>query len=70
MGNSYEGEDEGMEDLKDIPKAARRYINHHLGNSLTSLSACLSVDDIEGSKEAVAHIIDDLKRAGFFRIIK
>jgi hypothetical protein len=59
-----------VEALKDIPKAARKYINHHLGNSLTSLSACLSVADIEGSKETVGHIIDDLEEAGFFRIIK
>ena len=68
MGNSYDGEDEGIEAMKYIPAVARRYINHHLGNSLTSLSACLATEDIEGCKEAVDHIIDDLKGVGFFQL--
>ena len=70
MGNSYDGEEEGIEAMKDIPEVARRYINHHLGNSLTSVNACLALGDIKGSREAVDHIVDDLEKAGFFRVMK
>ena len=70
MGNKYEGEEEGIIAMNDISEAARAYINHHLGNSLSSLNACLFIGDIEGSKEATEHIIADLKRVGFFQLPK
>ena len=69
MGNRYEGEEKGIKAMNDIPEAAREYINHHLGNSLSSLDACLFIGNIEGAKEATEHIIDDLKRVGFFKLM-
>lgn len=70
MGNSYDGEEKGMEAMKYIPEVAREYINHHIGNSLTSLNACLFIKNIEGAQEAVDHIIGDLKDVGFFQLSK
>lgn len=69
MGNKYEGEEKGIEALKDIPDSAKAYINHHLGNSLSSLQACLSIGNIEASKEMAKHMTDDLKRVGFFQTL-
>lgn len=70
MGNRYEGEKKGIVAMNGIPEAARKYINHHLGNSLTSLNNCLAIGEIEGSIEVVNHIVNDLKRVGFFQLME
>ena len=64
MGADYEGQEAGIEAVKALPREGKEYLGHHLNNSLAILNNMLYTGDLEGAKEIVWHMVEDLNRAG------
>jgi hypothetical protein len=67
MGANYEGQERAIAELERLSPEAKRFLSHHLGNSLNIIIAGLEVGSIDLAKEAVWHIVEDLELAGISR---
>ena len=55
--------------LREIPKEARLWLNHHIGNSVQVLLNSDTYHNPEHVVRAAQHIIEDMKRIGCFRLL-
>ena len=61
MGNDYEGQEKGIEAVKELPSSGKEYLSHHLRNSLQRL--VLFAQGQESIITELKHIEHDLNRA-------
>ncbi|MDA8106179.1 MAG: hypothetical protein M0Z71_12480 [Nitrospiraceae bacterium] len=64
MGNNYEGQERAIEELSALSMAAKEYLNHHICNALTVISAAARLGHPDMVETEVQHIVDDLILAG------
>jgi hypothetical protein len=78
MGADYTGQEKGIENLRQIPEEARKYLSHHFRNSMHVVAgnillakSCLSIMEIEEAiirlseaEHAANHLLRDLKKIG------
>jgi len=60
---------EAVKLLQAMPKAAKLWLNHHIGNSLQVLLNSEKVNNPEHVVRAAKHIIEDMKRIGCFELL-
>jgi hypothetical protein len=64
MGAIIEDESRELEEIRGLSEAARNHIGHHLRNSLQAILLYARLGDMEGIKNGVDHMVNDLKRMG------
>lgn len=70
MGAKYDGEEAAILDLMNLSKEAKKFLCHHLGNSLNVIITGIEVGRLDLAMEAAWHIVADLERTGIKRQIK
>lgn len=64
MGNSYEGQEKGIKELRELSPHAKKYLSHHLRNSLHTITSGIETGNLTIAKNAAWHIVKDLERIG------
>lgn len=64
MGNNYEGQEKAIEDLKALSPEAKKFLSHHICNSLQAILGGLEMGRFDIAKREIWHIVDDLILAG------
>lgn len=64
MGADYKEQEKAIEELKGLSLEAKRYLSHHLRNSLSAIIFSADKGELIKIKRAAWHIVEDLKRIG------
>ena len=64
MGADLPEDQKGIDEILNMSEDARKYLGHHLNNSLFVLITSLETGDIDCAKEAAGHMVEDLNRVG------
>jgi hypothetical protein len=55
--------------LQAMPKEARIWLNHHIGNPMQVLLNAGVINKPEHVTQAAQHVIEDMKRIGCFKLL-
>ena len=64
MGAKYEGDEKAIEELQGLSAEAKKYLSHHLRNSLATILFGAEKGEFIKIKRAAWHIEEDLKKIG------
>lgn len=64
MGANYTGQEEAIRELSALSEDAKKFLNHHIGNSLAVILGAARLGHQQVIHEHVDHIVDDLILAG------
>ena len=64
MGNDYEGQEAGIEQLQALGYEGKKFLCHHLCNSLSCIIGGIETGNLQLAKEAAWHMVADLNKAG------
>lgn len=64
MGADYFGQERAIKELQGLSNEAKKYLSHHLRNSLNLIIFGGGQHKTKIVEEAVWHIVEDLKKIG------
>jgi len=64
MGADYKDQDKGIEELKSLSEEGRKFLSHHLRNSLNTVIGGINTGQFELAKDAAWHMVEDLEKIG------
>ncbi len=64
MGADYQGQEAAIAELSALSFEAKKYLNHHIGNSLQQVITGIETGNGKMAEDAAWHIVDDLHAAG------
>ena len=64
MGVDYQGDEKAIEELQKLSTEAKKYLSHHLRNSLAAIVFGAEKGELIKIKRAAWHIVKDLKKIG------
>ena len=64
MGADYPGQEKAITELSALSDEAKKFLNHHICNSLSAILLGIEVGNLKLAEESVWHIVSDLDIAG------